>query len=74
MKNRLIPLGDRLLLQKRAIIESVFDPLKNISQPVAFPPSQPGQLLGQHCLWTNCLLPPASEAFDALEHNLLPSP
>jgi transposase len=32
MKNRLMPLGDRLLLRKRAIIESVFDQLKNISQ------------------------------------------
>jgi len=32
MKNRLIPLIDKLLLRKRAIIESVVDQLKNISQ------------------------------------------
>lgn len=32
MKNRLLPLADKLLLRKRAIIETVFDQLKNISQ------------------------------------------
>ena len=32
MKNRLLPLFDKLLLRKRAIIESVVDQLKNISQ------------------------------------------
>ena len=32
MKNRLLPLMDKLLLRKRAIIESIVDPLKNISQ------------------------------------------
>lgn len=32
MKNRLMPLIDKLLLRKRAIIESVVDQLKNISQ------------------------------------------
>ena len=32
MKNRLLPVMDRLLLRKRAIIESVVDQLKNISQ------------------------------------------
>jgi Transposase DDE domain len=32
MKNRLMPLSDKLLLRKRAIIESVTDQLKNISQ------------------------------------------
>lgn len=32
MKNRLVPFLDKLLLRKRAIIESVFDQLKNISQ------------------------------------------
>jgi transposase len=32
MKNRLLPLMDKLLLRKRAIIESVVDQLKNISQ------------------------------------------
>lgn len=31
MKNRLMPVADRLLLRKRAIIETVIDQLKNIS-------------------------------------------
>ncbi len=32
MKNRLMPLSDKLLLRKRAIIETIIDQLKNISQ------------------------------------------
>jgi hypothetical protein len=32
MKNRLMPMIDKILLRKRAIIESVMDQLKNISQ------------------------------------------
>ena len=32
MKHRLLPMFDKLLLRKRAIIESVTDQLKNISQ------------------------------------------
>lgn len=32
MKNRLLPLADKLLLRKRAIIETINDQLKNISQ------------------------------------------
>jgi hypothetical protein len=32
MKNKLLPLVDKLLLRKRALIESVNDQLKNISQ------------------------------------------
>lgn len=32
MKNKLIPLFDKLLLRKRAVVESVIDQLKNISQ------------------------------------------
>jgi hypothetical protein len=32
MKNKLMPLMDRLLLRKRALIESVHDQLKNVSQ------------------------------------------
>ena len=32
MKNRLILLWDKLLLRKRALVETVVDPLKNISQ------------------------------------------
>ena len=32
MKNKLMPLVDKWLLRKRAIVETVFDQLKNISQ------------------------------------------
>ena len=32
MKNKLLPLFDKLLLRKRSIIETINDPLKNISQ------------------------------------------
>lgn len=32
MKNKLLPLIDKILLRKRALIESIFDQLKNISQ------------------------------------------
>ena len=32
MKNRLLPIFDKIMLRKRAIIESVVDQLKNISQ------------------------------------------
>jgi transposase len=32
MKNRLLPLADRLLLRKRSIVETIIDQLKNISQ------------------------------------------
>ena len=32
MKNKLMLLTDKLLLRKRAVVESVIDPLKNISQ------------------------------------------
>ena len=32
MKNRLMPLSDKLMLRKRAILESIYDQLKNISQ------------------------------------------
>lgn len=32
MKNRLLPLADKLLLRKRAIVETIIDQLKNISQ------------------------------------------
>ncbi len=32
MKNQLMPVIDKLLLRKRAIVESVFDQLKNIPQ------------------------------------------
>ena len=32
MKNKLMPMADKILLRKRALIETVNDQLKNISQ------------------------------------------
>jgi len=32
MKHRLLPLADKILLRKRAIVETIIDQLKNISQ------------------------------------------
>ena len=32
MKNRLVPLFDKLMLRKRALIETIFDQIKNVSQ------------------------------------------
>ena len=32
MKNRLLPMDDQVLLRKRAIVETIIDQLKNISQ------------------------------------------
>jgi hypothetical protein len=40
MNNRLVPILVKIFLRKRAIIESVNDQLKNISQPIAFSASQ----------------------------------
>ena len=39
MKNKLMHLSDKLLLRKRASIESIIDQLKNISETRAFSPS-----------------------------------
>jgi hypothetical protein len=74
MKNRLMPLADRLLLRKRAIIETIIDQLKNISQiehsrhrsPVNF-------FVNLVCgLIAYCHQPKKPSI--ALDHNLLPSP
>jgi Transposase DDE domain len=43
-KNHLMHLSDKLLIRKRAIIESLIDQLKNISETRAFSPSQSRQL------------------------------
>ncbi len=47
MKNRLMPLLDKILLRKRALIESVNDQLKNIAQIEHSRSSQPLELPGQ---------------------------
>jgi hypothetical protein len=71
MKNRLLKLNDRLRLRKRSMIETIIDPLKNISQIVrevcrrqTLPASLPGQLPGQPGWGINCLLPPTEKALD----------
>jgi hypothetical protein len=46
MKNKLMPLLDKILLRKRAIIESVIDQLKNISQIEHARHRSPWNLLG----------------------------
>ncbi len=61
MKNRLIVSADKLLLRRRAIIESVIDQLKNISPPIAFSSPFTSQLPGQFGLRIDCLLPSAQE-------------
>jgi Transposase DDE domain len=58
MRNRLLAMSDKLLLRKRAIIETINDQLKNIWKTRAFTPSQSHQLPGR---WADCLLPPAQE-------------
>jgi transposase len=61
MKNRLMTLADKRILRRRAIIESVIDQLKNISQPIAFSSPFTSQLKSQFALRIDCLLPPAKE-------------
>ena len=62
MKQRLMPIEDRLLLRKRAVIETIIDQLKNISQIEHSRASFASQLLCQHPLWIDCLLPSTKEA------------
>lgn len=74
MKNTLMPLADRLLLRKRAIIETIIDQLKNISQIEH----------SRHRSAVNCLVNivcgliaychhPKNPSI-AIDYNLLPSP
>ncbi len=66
MRNRLVTLSDKLLLlRKRAIIETIYDQLKNICETLAYPSSQSTQLLGQPGLRPHRLLPSAQEAIAA---------
>jgi transposase len=63
MHNRLLDWSDKLLLRKRALIETSTDQLKNISETRAFASSQPDQLPGQPDRGSHCLLPSAQKAF-----------
>jgi Transposase DDE domain len=63
MSNRLMHLSDKLLVRKRAIIETIIDQLKNISETRAFSPSQSHQFCSSSACWSLCVLPPAQKAF-----------
>src|SRR5690348_5197674 len=57
MKNHLMPLADKLLLRKRASIESISDQLKNMRADRTFSSSQSHQFCGPFAGWTHCLHP-----------------
>jgi len=64
MRNRLLDWSDKLLLSKRAIIETINDQLKNICQiEQTIPPSQPHQFPGESGCRPVHLLPAAQKAF-----------
>ena len=63
MKNRLMPLVDKLLLRKRAIIESVIDQLKNISQIEHTRHRSPINAFINIIAGLHCLLPSTQKAF-----------
>ena len=73
MKNRLMVLSDKLLLRRRAIIESVIDQLKNISQIEHSRHRSPVNcLVNVVCgLIAYCHQPKKPSI--AIDHNLLPS-
>ena len=56
MKNQLLPMADKLLLRKRALIETIIDQLKNISQNIAV-----RSILWLISLRIDCLLPPTEK-------------
>lgn len=55
MKNKLVNLYDKLMLRKRAIIETVNDQLKNISQVEHTPQSLVVEFSGKCCIRIDCL-------------------
>lgn len=62
MKNRLMLLTDKLLLRKRAIIDSIIDQLKNISQIEHSRHRSPVNFKRQSTLWINRLLSSTQKA------------
>src|SRR5215469_3651923 len=57
MRQQLLDLGDKVLLRKRALIETINDQLKNVCETLAYTPSQSLQLCrasvgGPHRLWS----------------------
>ena len=74
MKNRLMPLADRLLLRKRAIIETIIDQLKNISQIEHSRHRSPVNCLVNIVCGLIAYCHQPKKPSIALDHNLLPSP
>ena len=62
MRQQLLEFSDRLLLRKRALIETIIDQLKNISPDRALPPPQSVQFPRPPARGPHRLLPPAQEA------------
>jgi hypothetical protein len=62
MKDHLMHLSDKLLVCKRAIIESIIDQLKNIPLTRAFPSSQSGQFCRSFAGRAHRLQPPGQKA------------
>jgi len=74
MKNRLMPLADRLLLRKRAIIETIIDQLKNISQIEHSRHRSPVNCLVNIVCGLIAYCHQPKKPSIALDYNLLPSP
>ena len=74
MKNRLMPLTDRLLLRKRTIIETIIDQLKNISQIEHSRHRSPVNCLVNIVCGLIAYCHQPKKPSIALDHNLLPSP
>lgn len=63
MKNKLMRLNDKLLSRKRAIIETIIDQLKNISQIEHSRHRSPVNFCVNILCGGKCLLSPTQEAF-----------
>lgn len=74
MKNRLLSLADRLLLRKRAILESIIDQLKNISQIEHSRHRSPVNCLVNIVCGLIAYCHQPKKPSIALDHNLLHSP
>jgi hypothetical protein len=74
MKNRLMPLADCLLLRKRALIETIIDQLKNISQIEHSRHRSPVNCLVNIVCGLIAYCHQPKKPSIAFDHNLLPSP
>ena len=73
MKQRLVPLCDRLLLRKRAIVETIIDQLKNISQVEHSRHRSPVNCLVNIVCGLIAYSHQPKKPSIAIDHNLLPS-